>query len=79
MLETALRADISLVRAATADHYGNLTYRGTARNSNPIIAMAGDKTIVQADHYVEIDEIAAENIITPGVFVDMVLDQFQEA
>ena len=79
MLETALRADISLVRAATTDHYGNLTYRGTARNSNPIIAMAGDKTIVQADHFVEIDEIAAENVVTPGVFVDMVLDQFQDA
>ncbi|MBR1781100.1 MAG: CoA transferase subunit A [Oscillospiraceae bacterium] len=74
ILESALRADISLVRAATADHYGNLTYAGTARNANPVIAMAGDLTIVQADRFVPLDEIPPEHIVTPGVFVDMILD-----
>lgn len=74
ILESALRADISLVRAATADHYGNLTYAGTARNSNPIIAMASDLTIVQTDRFIELDSIPPESIITPGIFVDMILD-----
>lgn len=75
ILESALRADISLVRAATADHYGNLTYTGTARNANHIVAMAGDLTIVQADRFVPLGEIAPENIVTPGIFVDMILDR----
>ena len=75
ILESALRADISLVRAATADAYGNLTYNGTALNSNHIVATAGDLTIVEADRLVELDEIAPENITTPGIFVNMVLDK----
>ena len=62
------------MRAATADHYGNLTYEGTARTSNPLVAMAGDLTIVQADRFVELGEIAPENIVTPGIFVDMILE-----
>ena len=78
LLESALRADVSLVRAATADYYGNLTYAGTARNSNPIVAMAGDLTIVQTDRFVELDSIPPESIVTPGVFVDMILDPEQE-
>lgn len=78
ILETALRADISLVRAATADHYGNLTYAGTARTSNPIMAMAGHRTIVQVDKFVELGEIAPENIATPGIFVDMILDHEED-
>ncbi len=75
ILETALRADVSLVRAGTADAYGNLTYRGTARNSNHVVATAGDLTIVQADQLVELDSIPPESIVTPGIFVDMILDQ----
>ena len=74
ILETALRADVSLVRAGTADAYGNLTYRGTARNSNHVVATAGDLTIVQADQLVELDSIPPESIVTPGIFVDMILD-----
>lgn len=74
ILEKALRADISLVRAHTADYYGNLTYNGSAKNSNPIIAMAADKTIVQTDSFIELDQIGPDNIMTPGVFVDMILD-----
>lgn len=74
ILESALRADISLVRAGTADAYGNLTYRGTARNSNHIVATAGDLTIVQADQLVELDALAPEQIVTPGIFVNMILD-----
>lgn len=74
ILETALRADVSLVRAGTADAYGNLTYRGTARNSNHVVATAGDLTVVQADQLVELDSIPPESIVTPGIFVDMILD-----
>lgn len=75
IFEKALKADIALIRALTADHYGNLTYDGAARNANPIMAMAGDLTIVEADRFVELDEIPAESIVTPGIFVDMILDE----
>ena len=75
ILETALRADVSLVRAGPADAYGNLTYRGTARNSNHVVATAGDLTIVQADQRGELDSSPPESIVTPGIFVDMILDQ----
>ena len=74
ILETALRADISLVRAGTADAYGNLTYRGTARNSNHVVATAGDLTIIHAYQLVELDSIQPESIVTPGILVDMILD-----
>ncbi len=73
ILETALRADVSLVRAGTADPFGNLTYRGTALNANHIIATAGTLTIVEADELIETDAIPAETIVTPGIFVDMIL------
>lgn len=73
MLETALRADIGLVRARTADPLGNLTYRGTMRNFNPMIAQASDITLVDADMLVDVGELAMDAIVTPGVFVDKIL------
>ncbi|MDR3437135.1 CoA transferase subunit A [Telmatospirillum sp.] len=73
LLETALRADIGLVRARMADPLGNLAYRGTLRNSNPLIATASDLTIVDADMLMDVDEIGIDRIGTPGVYVDMVL------
>jgi len=73
LLETALRADIALVRARTADPLGNLTYRGTMRNFNPLVAKAAQLTLVDADMLVDIDELGVERIITPGVYVDKIL------
>lgn len=73
ILETALRADIALVRARMADPLGNLAYRGTSRNTNPLVAKAADLTIVDADLMMEVDEIGVDRIVTPGVFVDMIL------
>ncbi|RLM29679.1 3-oxoacid CoA-transferase subunit A [Brenneria salicis] len=73
LLETALRADIGLVRARTADPLGNLTYRGTMRNFNPLVAKASRLTLVDADMQVDVDELGVDSIITPGVYVDKIL------
>lgn len=70
ILEPAIPSDFALVKAYKADKSGNLTFRKTARNSNPIMAMAGKITIVEAEHIVEIGEIDPEEVVCPGVFVD---------
>lgn len=75
LLETALRADISLVRARRADPMGNLAYRGTSGSSNPIVVTCGDLTIVEADLLLELNELTIDDITTPGMFVDMILAQ----
>ncbi|MDY7018637.1 MAG: 3-oxoacid CoA-transferase subunit A [Chloroflexota bacterium] len=72
-LERALRADFALIRAHKADRMGNLAYRKTARNYNPIMAMAADVTIVQADEIVEVGELEPDCTHTPGIFVDRVV------
>lgn len=73
VLEKALQGDIALVEAWQADRWGNLTYRGTGRNFNPIMAMAGRRTIVQSQHIVELGAIAPDVVVTPGLFVDRVI------
>jgi len=70
LLETAIPSDFALIKAHKADKLGNLTYRKTARNSNPIMAMAGKITIAEVDEIVEIGELDPEDVITPGVFVN---------
>jgi len=70
LLETAIPSDFALIKAHKADKLGNLTYRKTARNSNPIMAMAGIITIAEVDEIVEIGELDPEEVITPGVFVN---------
>src|SRR5687768_7399523 len=65
LLEIALRADFALVQAFLADYQGNLTYVLTARNFNPIMAMAADRVIVEAEHVVPVGVIAPDHIITP--------------
>ncbi len=74
ILEPALTADIALIKASKADYYGNLTYNGTNLNSNPIIATAADKTIVQVDEIVPLGGLKPEECTTPGIYVDMILD-----
>ena len=70
LLETALRADFALVHAFLADYMGNLSYALTARNFNPVIAMAADTVIVTAEHIVPIGVIAPDHVVTPAPVVD---------
>lgn len=70
LLETALRADFALVHAFLADYAGNLSYALTARNFNPVMAMAADTVIVTAEHIVPIGVIGPDHVITPGPLVD---------
>ena len=73
VLEHALPGDVALVEAWEADRWGNLTYRESGRNFNPIMAAAARLTIVQAQHMAELGTLDPERIVTPGIFVDRVL------
>jgi 3-oxoacid CoA-transferase subunit A len=73
ILERGLRADVSLVKAWKADRYGNLIYRKTARNFNPLAASCGKVTIAEAEIIVEPGEIDPDEIHTPGVYVQRVV------
>jgi 3-oxoacid CoA-transferase subunit A len=68
-MERGIRADVSLVKAWKADKQGNLVYRKTARNFNPVVAMCGNVTVAEVESIVEIGEIDPENVHTPGIFV----------
>jgi acetate CoA/acetoacetate CoA-transferase alpha subunit len=70
LLETPLRADFALVQAFLADYLGNLTYALTARNFNPVIAMAADTVIVDAEHVVPVGMISPDHVMTPAPLVD---------
>jgi 3-oxoacid CoA-transferase subunit A len=72
LLEHAITTDFALVRAWKADRLGNLVYRRTARNFNPLAAMAGRVTIAEVEEIVEVGELDGDHIHTPGVFVQRV-------
>jgi 3-oxoadipate CoA-transferase, alpha subunit len=73
ILEQSLPGDVALVEAWEADRWGNLTFRESGRNFNPVIAMAAKLTIVQSQHLRELGEINPDHVVTPGIFVDRVL------
>ena len=73
VLERGLRADVAFIKAYKADTHGNLTYRKTARNFNPIMATAADFVIAEAEVVVEAGQLDADEIMTPGIFVDAVI------
>ena len=73
VMERALQADVALIQAWHADRWGNLTYRGTGRNFNPVMAMAAKLTIAQTRHFVELGELDPEVIVTPGIFVNRIV------
>jgi acetate CoA/acetoacetate CoA-transferase alpha subunit len=73
LVEAALRADFALVQAFLADYLGNLSYALTARNFNPVIAMAADKVIVCADNIVPIGVISPDHVMTPAPVVDYIV------
>jgi acetate CoA/acetoacetate CoA-transferase alpha subunit len=70
LLETPLAADFALIQAFLADYLGNLTYALTARNFNPVIAMAAKTVIVDAEHVVPVGMISPDHVMTPSVLVD---------
>jgi acetate CoA/acetoacetate CoA-transferase alpha subunit len=70
LLEIALRADFALVQAFLADYVGNLSYALTARNFNPVIAMAADVVIVNAEHIVPVGVLSPDHVVTPAPIVD---------
>jgi 3-oxoadipate CoA-transferase alpha subunit len=73
VLENALQGDVALIEAWHADRLGNLVYRQSGRNYNPVMAMAGRLTVVQTQHLADAGEIDPETIVTPGIFVDRVV------
>lgn len=73
LVESALTAEVAIVHARKADRAGNLLFDKTARNFNPLVAMAGEFTIAEADEIVPVGGLDPEEIVTPGIFVDMVV------
>ena len=74
VLETALTADFALVKGFVGDRLGNLVYRKTARNFNPVMATAAAVTMAEVEHLVEPGEIDPEQVVTPGIFVRYILE-----
>ncbi len=73
VLEQALRADVAFIKAFRADRHGNLTYRKTARNFNPIMATAAEVVIAEAEEVVEAGQLNPDTVVTPGIFVNLVI------
>lgn len=74
VLESPIHADFALIKAFKADPLGNLVYRKTARNFGPIMATAAKTTIVQVSDIVEVGSLDPENVITPGIFVNRIVN-----
>ena len=73
LLMKALRADFAVISGFKVDRRGNIWYKGTTRNFNPLMAMAADTVIVEAEQLVEVGEIEPENVVTPGILVDYIV------
>ena len=73
IMERSLKADLALVKAWKGDKSGNLIYRMTARNFNPMVASAGKVTVAEVEHLVEVGELDADQIHTPGIFVQRIV------
>lgn len=78
VLETPLVADVALIRAHRADRFGNLVYRKTARNFNPVMATAARLVIAEVDELVEPGELDPESIATPHLFVDFLVQRGED-
>ncbi|KEY58062.1 3-oxoadipate CoA-transferase subunit A [Serratia sp. DD3] len=73
VFELPLKADFALIKAESADRWGNLVYNKTGRNFGPIMAMAATCTIAEVNQLLSLGELAPENVITPGIFVQRVV------
>ena len=74
VLEKPLKGDVALIAAERGDRWGNLVYRKSARNFNPTMAMAADLSIAQVRRVVELGELDPEVIVTPGIFIDRLVE-----
>lgn len=72
VLEKALRADFAFIKAWKGDRWGNLVYRKTARNFNPMMATAADYVIAEVEHLVEVGELEPDSVHTPGIYVNAI-------
>jgi len=75
LLEKPVRADFAFINGYKVDKAGNVWYKGTTRNFNQVMAMAADTVIAEADYIVEIGEIEPENVMTPGIVVDYIVER----
>lgn len=73
ILEEAIKADVALIESWQADRWGNVRYRTSGRNFNPVMATAADLTICQTQHVVELGDLEPDDIHTPGIYVDRVI------
>lgn len=73
LLELPLHADLALIRGSVADRFGNIYYRGTTVNFNPLMAMAADQVVAEAGKIVEVGELTPEETVTPGIFIDYIV------
>jgi acetate CoA/acetoacetate CoA-transferase alpha subunit len=73
LLELPIRADLALINAYKADKAGNLVYRRSAKNFNPIMALAADEVVAEVEQLVEVGEIDPDMVITPGILVDHIV------
>ena len=74
LLMKPVHADVAILNGYKVDKMGNIWYKGTTRNFNPLMAMAADMVICEADNVVEVGEIAPEDVVTQGIFVDYIVD-----
>ena len=74
LLMKPVHADVALLNGYKVDKMGNIWYKGTSRNFNPLMAMAADVVVCEADNVVEVGEIAPEDVVTQGIFVDYIVD-----
>ncbi|WP_419881099.1 CoA transferase subunit A [Peribacillus sp. B-H-3] len=74
LVEPAITADVAIVYAEKADPYGNLVYDKSARNNNPLVAMAGSRTIAEVREIVPLGSLDPEEIVSPGVFIDHIIE-----
>lgn len=74
LLEKPLRANVAIIKGSIVDETGNIYYNGTTRNFNPLVATAADLVIVEAEKLVKAGEIAPENVMTPSIFVDYIVE-----
>ncbi|HAQ64354.1 MAG TPA: branched-chain amino acid dehydrogenase [Bacteroidales bacterium] len=75
LLEKPIRADIALIKGSVADASGNIVYKGTTQNFNPLMASAADLVIAEVDRLVETGHLVPESINTPGIFVDYLVER----
>ncbi|SHF29944.1 butyryl-CoA:acetoacetate CoA-transferase alpha subunit [Thermoanaerobacter uzonensis DSM 18761] len=73
LLELPLGADVALLKGSIVDEFGNIYYKGTTRNFNPLMALAAQTVIVEAEEIVKVGELKPEDVMTPGVLVDYIV------